>query len=107
MLVALVRSRLLAGAIPARSYILARERTRQNSKSMLAAPEGYDALLTPTTATPAIPLAAVDESTNPSLFTRFVNQLGFCALALPNGLTARGSPTSLQIVCRHGTSISR
>ena len=95
-----VRSRLLAGAIPARSYILARERARQNGRSMLAALEGYDALLTPTTATSAIPLAAVDESTNPSMFTRFVNQLGFCALALPNGLTANGSPTSLQIVCR-------
>ena len=95
-----VRTRMLAGAISARSYILARERARQDAKAMLAALEGYDALLTPTTATPAIPLAAVDESTTPAVLTRFVNQLGFCALALPNGLTIKGAPTSLQIVCR-------
>lgn len=95
-----VRCRLLAGAISARSYILAQERTRQNTILMLAALEGYDALLTPTTTTSAIPLADVDEATTPALLTRFVNQLGFCALALPNGMTAKGSPISLQIVCR-------
>ncbi|CAD7337968.1 2-amino-5-chloromuconic acid deaminase [Sphingobium sp. S6] len=95
-----VRSRVLAGDMPSRRYILARERSRQNAQEMLAALEGYDALLTPTTAMLPIPLAKVDETTSPSLFTRFVNQLGFCALALPNGLTAEGIPTSLQIVCR-------
>ncbi len=95
-----VRARVIAGAIPARSYILARERARQNTRSMLAALEGYDALLTPTTTTLPLPLAVVDESTAPTVFTRFVNQLGFSALAVPNGVTEHGIPMSLQIVCR-------
>jgi aspartyl-tRNA(Asn)/glutamyl-tRNA(Gln) amidotransferase subunit A len=64
---------------------------------------GVDALLTPTTATGAIPLEDVDEQATASIFTRFVNLLDFCALALPNGFTADGLPTSLQIVApRYG-----
>ena len=59
-----------------------------------------DALLTPTTATPPIPIAAVDQSRSPAVFTRMVNLLDLCALSLPNGFTAAGLPTSLQIVCR-------
>ena len=59
-----------------------------------------DALLTPTTATTAIPIEAVDQDTSPARFTRFVNLLELCALAVPNGFTEAGLPTSLQIVCR-------
>ena len=33
-------------------------------------------------------------------FTRFVNALELCALAVPDGFTATGLPLSLQIVCR-------
>jgi aspartyl-tRNA(Asn)/glutamyl-tRNA(Gln) amidotransferase subunit A len=40
----------------------------------------YDALLTPTTATTALSLEAVDQSQTPALFTRFVNFLDHCAL---------------------------
>ena len=95
-----VRARVLAGAMSARSYITARERARQDTNSMRQALVGYDALLTPTTSTLPIPLHNVDEATSPSVFTRFVNQIGFCALAVPNGLSRTGVPTSLQIVCR-------
>ena len=35
-----------------------------------------------------------------ALFTRLGNLLDLCALALPNGFTKAGLPTSLQIVCR-------
>jgi len=35
-------------------------------------------------------------------FTRAVNYLGLCALAVPNGFTGGGLPTSLQIVCHAG-----
>ncbi len=59
-----------------------------------------DALLTPTTMTTAIPIDEVDQTTAPAHFTRFANFLDLCALALPNGLSANGLPTSLQIVCR-------
>lgn len=95
-----VRGRVLSGNIPARSYILARERMRSDTAAMLAALEGCDALLTPTSWSLPIPLDAVDETTTPTTLTRFVNQLGLCALAVPNGLSSSGLPTSLQIVCR-------
>jgi aspartyl-tRNA(Asn)/glutamyl-tRNA(Gln) amidotransferase subunit A len=45
-------------------------------------------------------LEKVDYKEQPTRFTRFVNLLDMCALALPNGFTAEGLPTSLQIVCR-------
>ena len=41
----------------------------------------------------------IDQSTSPALFTRTVNILDRCALAIPNGFTAGGLPTSLHIVC--------
>lgn len=66
------------------------------SKSML----DIDALLTPTTEISAIPVEAVDRAWSPSRFTRFVNTLGMCGLAMPNGRSSQGLPTSLQIVCR-------
>jgi aspartyl-tRNA(Asn)/glutamyl-tRNA(Gln) amidotransferase subunit A len=56
----------------------------------------------PTTVTPAIPVAQVDQSTTPALLTRWVNFLDLCGLSVPNGLTADGLPTALQIVCRGG-----
>lgn len=95
-----VRARILTGAIPARNYILARDRARRDAQAMLAALEGCHALLTPTSRTLPVPLAEVDESTTPATLTRFVNQIGFCGLALPNGLSSSGFPISLQVVCR-------
>jgi aspartyl-tRNA(Asn)/glutamyl-tRNA(Gln) amidotransferase subunit A len=67
-----------------------------------AATEHIDALLAPVTITPAIPLDTVDQTTTPAFFTRWVNFLDLCALAVPNGLTPSGLPLSLQIVCRGG-----
>ena len=60
---------------------------------------GIDAYLTPTTVTPAIPLTEVDQDETPATFTRVVNLLDRCALSIPNGMTAGGLPTSLQIMC--------
>jgi Asp-tRNA(Asn)/Glu-tRNA(Gln) amidotransferase A subunit family amidase len=96
-----VRPRLRAGRdITARAYIEALRRRDEMKEAFAAALAEVDALLTPTTETAALPLAAVDQSKAPSHFTRFVNFLDLCALALPNGFTAEGLPTSLQIVCR-------
>ena len=61
---------------------------------------GVDALLTPTTVTAAVPIASIDQNTTPAAFTRWVNFYDLCAAAVPNGFTAGGLPTSLQIVCR-------
>ena len=96
-----VRQRVLAGAkVSARDYLTAlreREALKQPFEAALA---DCDALLTPTTAITAIPVEAVDQDTSPARFTRFVNLLELCGLAVPNGFTEAGLPTSLQIVCR-------
>ncbi|HEX4026838.1 MAG TPA: amidase [Rhizomicrobium sp.] len=98
-----VRARVLAGKeISARQYldVLAeRERRKQEFASAI---EGIDAVLSPSTFTPAIPLTEVDQTGTPAVSTRWVNFLDLCALSVPNGLTAGGLPTSLQIVCRDG-----
>ncbi len=96
-----VRKRLRAGAaVSLRDYLAAQQRRARMKEAMERTLAGVDALLMPTTATTAIPLAEVDEDALPSRFTRFVNMLDMCALALPNGFSAGGLPTSLQIVCR-------
>ena len=96
-----VRPRIQVGRdISATAYLrLLRER-EACKRAALAAIEGFDAWLTPTTATPALALDAVDQTTTPARFTRPVNLLDWCALALPNGATGGGLPISLQVVCR-------
>jgi aspartyl-tRNA(Asn)/glutamyl-tRNA(Gln) amidotransferase subunit A len=96
-----VRPRIASGrGISARDYLGALREQMQAKEEFAAALGDADALLTPTTMTAAIPLDAIDQSTTPAHFTRFVNALELCALAVPNGFTAGGLPLSLQIVCR-------
>ena len=96
-----VRRRLLVGAgLSARDYLATLRRRDEMKQAMEAALAGANALLTPTTATAAIPLEEVNENETPTRFARFVNLLDMCALALPNGFTAEGLPISLQIACR-------
>ena len=96
-----VRPRIQPGReVPAREYLLAlREREAIKREFELALGQ-IDALLTPTTATVAKPIAEIDQKTTAAGFTRPVNLLDYCALAVPNGLNSSGLPTSLQIVCR-------
>jgi aspartyl-tRNA(Asn)/glutamyl-tRNA(Gln) amidotransferase subunit A len=97
-----VRPRLAAGrTISSRDYLEALQARDAAKAAFAVALAGYDALLTPTTTTVAQPLGEVDQSTGPGHYTRFVNLLERCALALPNGV-ADGLPTSLQIICGHG-----
>jgi len=98
-----VRPRVRAGAaISSRQYLDTLAERARLKRDFLASLEGIDAVLTPTSMTPAIPLTEVDQSTSPAFFTRWVNFLDLCALAVPNGLTTGGLPTSLQIICRGG-----
>ena len=60
---------------------------------------GFDALLTPTVADGAPVISEIDQTGTAAGFTRPVNFIEYCALALPNGRTSAGLPTSLQIVC--------
>ena len=58
----------------------------------------YDAILLPTIAVPAIPLAEVDETSPiPGYLTRPANYLGLCSLAMPSGQSG-GLPLGIQIV---------
>src|ERR1700756_4165705 len=68
--------------------------------SFAAAMESIDALVTPTAMTPALPVASIGQNTTPAMFTRWVNFRELCTVAVPNGFTAGGLPTLLQIVCR-------
>jgi aspartyl-tRNA(Asn)/glutamyl-tRNA(Gln) amidotransferase subunit A len=96
-----VRPRIASGrGISARDYLAALRDREEAKREFAAATADVDALLTPTTQTAAVPLTAVDQASTPAHFTRFVNFLDLCALALPNGFTATGLPISLQITCR-------
>jgi len=96
-----VRPRVMLGAkYSARDYLRAQDQRAALKKQFDAALAATDAMLTPTTATPAIPVAAVDQTTTPAIFTRLFNLLDRCALALPNGFTKAGLPISLQIACQ-------
>ncbi|AHG62907.1 glutamyl-tRNA(Gln) amidotransferase subunit A [Advenella mimigardefordensis DPN7] len=62
-----------------------------------------DALMLPTTPSSAIPLAQVDESVTPlGTFTRFVNWVKGCALALPAGFDQTNLPVSVQLTGKAG-----
>ncbi|MGZ5043068.1 MAG: amidase family protein, partial [Usitatibacter sp.] len=97
----IVRKRLLAGkGISAQDYLATARRREEMKRRMDAAMQGLHAFLTPSTETAALALDTVDLSAAPVRFGRFVNILDMCALALPNGFTREGMPTSLQVVCR-------
>jgi aspartyl-tRNA(Asn)/glutamyl-tRNA(Gln) amidotransferase subunit A len=96
-----VRKRLLAGKnVSIHDYLSTVRRREEMKRQMDLAMRGLHAFLTPSTETAAIALDAVDFSQQPVRFGRFVNILDLCGLALPNGFTREGLPTSLQIVCR-------
>ena len=96
-----VRPRIWLGKGVSAADYLALLRSREDDKrAALAAMEGFDAVLTPGTLTPAPALDAIDQNKTPAHFTRMVNWLEWCALVVPNGATAGGLPTSLHIACR-------
>ena len=95
------RRRARAGAaISSKDYLAALAEREHLKVAFDAAIDGVDALLTPTMMTSAVPVASIDQSTTPAVFTRWVNYLDMCAAVVPNGFTTGGLPTSLQIVCR-------
>jgi aspartyl-tRNA(Asn)/glutamyl-tRNA(Gln) amidotransferase subunit A len=100
------RPRILLGkGVSAREYIAAL-RQRETGKARFAtALAGIHALITPTAATAAVPVAEVDQSGTPAGFTRAANYLGLCALSTPMGLTPGGLPTGLQIITRAGEEL--
>jgi aspartyl-tRNA(Asn)/glutamyl-tRNA(Gln) amidotransferase subunit A len=98
-----VRPRIQLGrGVSARDYILALGQQKEQQQQFAAATAELDALLTPTTQTAAIPIDQVDQTGTPAHFTRAGNYLGLCGVAVPNGFTAGGLPTSLQVLGHSG-----
>jgi aspartyl-tRNA(Asn)/glutamyl-tRNA(Gln) amidotransferase subunit A len=99
-----VRPRIQLGrGVSAYDYLTTLATREEHRKAFAAAMADADAMLTPTTQTPAIPLDQVGQGTQLNYFARVGNYLGLCALAVPNGFTAGGLPTSLQILCSGGS----
>lgn len=98
-----VRARVLMGRdISARQYLDVLAERERRKHEFATSMKDIDAILSPSTFTPPIPLAEVDQTGTPAISTRWVNFLDLCAVSLPNGMTASNLPTSLQIVCRGG-----
>jgi aspartyl-tRNA(Asn)/glutamyl-tRNA(Gln) amidotransferase subunit A len=98
-----VRPRIQVGrGMSARDYLLTLAEREEHRRAFIRALADVDALLTPTAQTAAIPIAKVDQSGTAAFFTRAGNYLGLCGLAVPNGFTTDGLPTSLQILCHPG-----
>lgn len=63
----------------------------------------FDIMALPSTPLPAVPVDMVDESTFPmSRYTRAGNCLDLCGISIPNGITATGLPTGLQLMSWSG-----
>jgi aspartyl-tRNA(Asn)/glutamyl-tRNA(Gln) amidotransferase subunit A len=98
-----VRPRIQIGRdITARDYLLTLARREEHKREFAAALSDVDALLTPTTQTAAIPIDKADQGGTAAHFTRAGNYLGLCGLAIPNGFSTDGMPTSLQILGHAG-----
>ena len=98
-----IRPRIQLGRnVSARDYLLTLAQCQEHRREFTAALAEVDALLTPTGQTAAIPIDTIDQSTTAAHFTRVGNYLGLCGLAEPNGFTATGQPTSLQILGHPG-----
>ena len=95
-----VRARIgLGRSILAKDYLLALRERQVLIQRYRVAVAGIDAILTPTVATTAPAIEDIDQTETPARFTRPANFLEGCALALPNGLSEGGLPSSLQIMC--------
>lgn len=93
-----VRKRLLAGRMTATEYVHRRLTSEAMLQAVRRAMAGCDALVMPTMpfAPPAV--AEVDTNVASTVLTRFVNQLGWCGVAVPSGFSADVRPLSVQSV---------
>jgi aspartyl-tRNA(Asn)/glutamyl-tRNA(Gln) amidotransferase subunit A len=99
-----IRARTQLGRdISLRDYLTTLAEREGHQHAFAAATADVDAILTPTTQTPALPVAQSASGPRQNHFLRIGNYLGLCALAVPNGFTVDGLPTSLQILCPGGS----
>jgi aspartyl-tRNA(Asn)/glutamyl-tRNA(Gln) amidotransferase subunit A len=96
-----VRPRIQLGrGMSARDYLLLLREREELKRQWNEALANVDALLTPGTATTAPRVEDIDQKGSAAIYTRAINLVDWCALALPNGFSATGLPASLQIACR-------
>lgn len=97
-----IRARMLSGrSISAAAYLQALAARKEAIEGFLHSIDRLDAILLPTIAFPAMPVADVDETRAPmAMYTRWVNYLNLAGLAVPTALSRDGLPMSLQIVVR-------
>lgn len=96
-----IRERILDGrAVSASQYSVLLNRRNDAIAEMRLAMDGFDALVTPTCAEAAIPVADVDLTAPATPYARFVNYLDLAGLSLPCGLTGAGLPAGLQVVVK-------
>nr|WP_319387429.1 amidase [uncultured Roseibium sp.] len=96
-----IRERILDGkAVSAAHYSVLLNRRNDAIAEMRLAMDDFDALVTPTCAGAAIPVAEVDLTAPATPFARFVNYLDLAGLSLPCGLTRAGLPAGVQVVVK-------
>jgi aspartyl-tRNA(Asn)/glutamyl-tRNA(Gln) amidotransferase subunit A len=95
-----VRPRIQLGrGMSAKDYLLLLREREALKREWNAALAGVDALLTPGAATTAPRVEDIDQKGSAAIYTRAINLVDWCALALPNGFSMEGLPISLQIAC--------
>jgi len=100
-----VLERFRAGAAVSESdYQAVLRRQAADRLAVTALFDEVDAIVLPTTPIEAAALAEVDESGTPLAgYTRWVNYLDLCAVAVPAGLSPNGLPLSIQFVMPAGS----
>jgi len=94
-----VRRRMLDGRRLSAPEFLRTLTTREAAKRHVAGLfETVDAIVTPTTAHPAVPIAGHDPDASPAVFTRFANFVDLAAVSVPCALAADGLPIGVQVV---------
>ena len=96
-----VRARMLAGKpVMGWEYVRSLKEREKRIAEFLTAMAGFDALLTPATMTPPIPVADADQKSTPAYFSRPFNFLEMCGITLPVRLNGDGLPIAVQVAGR-------
>jgi aspartyl-tRNA(Asn)/glutamyl-tRNA(Gln) amidotransferase subunit A len=102
-----VRKALLQGKrTQLREYFALLDKARLHRQSMESMLAPGSLIVMPTTSTPAVKLNGFDPKRTLGIYTRFVNLIQGCSIALPNGLSPRNLPTSMQFVGAYGQDAS-
>lgn len=95
-------------AVSGPAFLAALSRLRLAAREVVAVASSVDAVLTPTLASPPLPVGALRDDTDPAAdfeaqkrftpFTAFVNMTGQPAISLPLHWTADGLPVGVQLI---------